>query len=201
MSRLKMNIAALITCLAMSAPFAAGDEKSRYDELIKSPGPLKTIRSLGLMIMAIPNEYEKVYPQIESSWWAKQPEVKMDDAVRKQEISRLQNQLKDIITTVVKHKIRRLHFIGFSQIGTIDQLDLFYAAETPSGPVIFRASVSTINNKPARLHELTVFKGWKESRRAIAQIHHKSGKTTLTMTLQPKEKPEDDKDREKPLDV
>jgi hypothetical protein len=127
----------------------------------------------------------------------------MDEGMRKIEITKLHNQLKSIAVAVGKHKIEELTFIGFSQIGSINYIDLYYAADTPSGPVIFRASVFAPGNKHHLTHEFAVFEGWKQARQAVTQIQHRAGKTTLEIIYEKekKKKGEKEADKNRPIDV
>jgi hypothetical protein len=177
-----MIVLAGITCFTLMTPPAHAEQNTRYEEMVESPAHSQTIRSFGMMFLAAPTEFEHMYRQLEAIWWAKQPEVEMNDEMREMQISKLRIQLKEIARVVSKHKITRMQFAGYTQIGSMQNLDLYFSANTPSGPIIIRASMSSSIGKKHRLHEFVVYDGWKESRQAVKQIQEKAGKTVVEIT-------------------
>ena len=99
-------------------------------------------------------------------------------------------QLGRFERAVMRHDIRRLYLAGINRIGTKRNLDLFLAADTAHGPVIFCVSVTLGNKTQAALHEVKTFEGWDEAREADAQIQFHPGDSVASVSYTPTRPPE-----------
>lgn len=182
----------ILLILALTATHAVADTENRYQEMLQSEAHAQTVRSLGFLMLALPHERETVYPQFERYFWINQVDVEISDSVRELEASRLADQVDDVEAIVEERNIDRLELAGFTQVGTIRNLDLFYAADSASGPVMIRASIAFIEDGPPRFHSLRLFTGWDEVRTATGTIQHKADRQTASVTYRPNDVAEDE---------
>lgn len=185
---------ALTTLLTMPAQ---SQEASRYERLIASPGTAKTVKSFGLGMLAMPDSRDILEPRFTEIWWANNPDVDMNLAQREISLAQFSAQIDAIVDAVGRHKIERLELAGWSSVGTVRNMDLYYAADTPSGPVMFRVTMAMSEGESPWLHGIEVFEGFEESREATRQIMYHPTKRVASMRKpEPKEQPEDGADGE-----
>ncbi len=174
----------LIFALTWGSAAVAGESENRYGELLTSEATAKTVKSLGMAIVALPHQHDAMTAQIERYFWTRQADVKLEESVREVEEAKLRRQLEAVETLVKKHDLRRLELAGFTPVGTLRNLDLYYAADTPQGPVVIRVSVSLLEAAP-RVFEFRLFEGWQQARSGTRQIEHKPGKAVASVTYTP----------------
>ena len=162
--------------------WAAGEAAGRYAEMLESPAHTQTIRSLALLMMSLPIERETVAPQIQQYAWFTFADAGLSESVKAVEQARLDKQLDDIEEVVADYGIREFVLTGFTEVGTVKNVDLYFAAETSNGPVVVRVSVYFKDEGP-RLFGFEVFEGWEESRAATAGILHRPGQAVVSVTL------------------
>ena len=75
-----------------------------------------------------------------------------------------------------------MKLIGFTIIGTVDNLDFYYMADTTVGPIIFRLSVAFRGPKKTRIYALDIFEGWPQTRKVIGQIENKPNEACYVIT-------------------
>ena len=165
-----------------TSAWAAGEAESRYEQMLESPAHTQTIRSLALLMMSLPAERETVAPQIQQYAWFTFADAGLSESVKAVEQARLEKQLDDIEEVVADYGIREFVLTGFTEVGTVKNVDLYFAAETSNGPVVVRVSVYFKDEGP-RLFGFEVFEGWEESRAATAGILHRPGQAVVSVTL------------------
>jgi len=168
---------------------AEGESVSRYEELMKSKAYTDSIRTLGLTILALPYEREDLEPQIAQYAWYNQADAGLDEADRELAASDMRCQLDAVSRVVEKYGIGIVKLIGITHVGNINNIDLYYAADTPHGPVIFRVSVYFDPADPPRLFSLAVFEGWKECRDVMPSVQHRAGDKIFGVTYDGEEEP------------
>ena len=173
--------------LLVSAPsgqaWADGDSAGRYEQMLASPAHTQTIRSLALLMMSLPIEREVVAPQLQQYAWFNFADAGLSESVQAVERARLEQQLDAIEEAVGDYGIRRLVLAGVTEVGTVQNLDLYFAAATSHGPVMVRASVWFKEGDP-RLFGFEVFEGWDECRPAAAEIQHRAGDQVVSVVLE-----------------
>jgi len=178
--------------LAVVMPgIAAGETGTRYDDMLKSEAHAQTIRSLAMLMLALPHERETVIPQLEQYAWFNQTDAGLTKSVKELEEARLTKQLDSVEKLVEKYGIRRFALAGFTSVGTIENLDLYFAANTAQGPVVVRISIYFAEEGP-RLFGFEVFEGWQEVRTATAGIEHRPGQAVVAVTYTPADKAKED---------
>ena len=174
----------LMAALALGSASVAGESQSRYGDLLKAEGTAKTVKTLAMVIVSLPHERENTMSKIEPFFWTRQADVRLADAVREVEEAKLRRQLEAVEKLVKKYDIRTLELAGFTMIGTLRNLDLYYAADTPQGPVLIRVSVSLLEAGP-RVFEFRVYEGWEQARAAAREIEHKADKEVVSVSYTP----------------
>jgi hypothetical protein len=182
-------VALLIACLMSSVVFAEG--QNRYDEMLQSESHADTVRSIGLGMLAMPYERAVIHPQLTKALWVNSPEVEADETERKAALVRFEKQVEAVQKVVEQYEIRRLELVGFTNVGTVRNLDLYYAANTDHGPVIIRVSVF-MTPKGARLFDFVIFEGWDAARDAFDSIRHHAVGRVAAVSYEPKPAPGDD---------
>lgn len=171
-------------------PVASADDGEAYDRMVKAPALTTTMKSLSMMIMASPYNGEKIEAEVWRFWWANQPGVDITEETQNLAAAQMRRQIATFRRTVLRHDIRQLYLAGINRIGTKRNLDLFLAAETKQGPVIFRVSVTLGDKSQASLHEVKTFEGWEEAREADAQIQFHPGDSVASVSYTPTRPPE-----------
>lgn len=174
----------------LAGPVAFADDGSAYDRMVKAPAMTTTMKSLSTLIMASPYNGEKVEQEVWRFWWANQPDVDIVEETQNLAAAQMRRQIAAFRKAVLRHKITRLHLTGINMVGTKRNLDLFLAAETAQGPVIFRASVTFREKGKASLHEVKTFEGWDEAREADSQIQFHPGESVYSVSYTPSRPPE-----------
>lgn len=178
----------LVLGLAWPA-IAEGESVSHYEELMKSKAYTDSIRTLGLTILALPYEREDLEPQIAQYAWYNQVDAGQDETDRELAASDMRRQLDAVSRVVEKYGIGIVKLIGVSHVGNVNNVDLYYAANTPHGPVIFRVSAYFDPKDPPRLFSLAVFEGWKECRDVMPSVEHRAGDKIFGVTYDSDKKP------------
>lgn len=185
---MKRHFPALVTTglVALLTTLAVAQTGSRYQELLAAPGTSMTVRSLGLAMLALPLERQHMEQQLMAVWWANNPQLDLGETPRELEIAKLRRQLDRVESVVRQYKLSELSLCGFTQIGTVKNIDLYYAANSNAGPILFRASVAFHDGAAgARLHEIRIYEGFEEARQAVAQISEFAAKEVATITYRP----------------
>lgn len=190
----KFLVLAVVLCV--SAP-AYAEEASFYDRLMSGKTVPTAVKNLALFIFVTPTQREVVDASLKPVWWANHPGLEMGDAEKKRAMGLYKTQFDALGKAVGKYKIRSMKLAGFTQIGTMRNLDLYYAADSAKGPIIFRVSVSFDKNPKPWLHEVKVYEGFKPAREAIAQIQHLPTTRVASFNANPKKK-DDGADKPKP---
>lgn len=175
----------LIACVCAAGPASAQQQQSRYEELMASEGAAATVRSFAMMVLAMPLQRANIEARMRPLWWASNPELVLSDAEYELAMSDLVTQCDEVERVAGKHKLRKISLAGFSIIGTQRNLDLYYAADSNAGPILFRLSVSFMEGQMQRLHGLAVFEGFDAARDAADKIQHHSGKRVASYTITP----------------
>ena len=179
--------------LGLAGPvIAEGESESRYDEVIKSKAHMDTILSLGVIMLALPHEREGIDPQVAQLAWYNHADAGLDERGKEIAAADMKLQLDTVSEVVEQHGLRRLSLIGLSYVGDLNNLDLYYAANTAYGPVIFRVSTYFDPAGPPRLFSLAVFKGWQACRNIMPRIEQRAGKKVLRVSYSGDAKPTKD---------
>lgn len=177
----------LIGALCLAAPVKAEDQAPLpYDQLMASPGAVSTVRSFALLVLATPHQRANIETRVRSIWWASNPELELGDAEYELAMSELVTQFDDVERVAGKHKLRKLDLMGFSRVGTRRSLDLYYAADSNVGPILFRLSVSFREGQQPLLHEVKVFEGFKAARTALEQVQFFAGNRVASYAITPR---------------
>lgn len=182
----RFSFALLIVCTSL----ASKAEESRYDEMLKSASIVNTVKSLGTAFLALPTEREQLEPQLASVWWANNPVLGVGEARRDIEMARFKQQLDGVQDMVVEHRISRLILAGATPYGTVNNLDLFFVAETYSGPMAIRVSVYFSRDRGPFLFAIDSFKGFSDCREVLREIKHPAGKQVFSVDINQDQKPQ-----------
>ncbi len=183
----------LLVCGLAWPVMAAGESESRYAELLQIKSHTMSLRSLGMAILAMPYEGDNLVPQMIEQAWFNHPDAEMDEADRELAASYLRDQLETVANVVAKYNIRELSLIGISFVGSLNNVDYYFAADTAHGPVIFRTTGYFDPNAAPRLFAFKVFEGWEECREIMSSIEHRPGKGKMfSVNYTPQEAPTGD---------
>ncbi len=171
-----------ILSAGLAVPVTAEDS-TRYERLLQAPIASSTVFSYANALLVLPQERDSIEEQLSQRWWANNQELSMQAAQRTLLASEFKHQLDEAEQAVRKHEIRRLVLAGFTQVGTVQNLDLYYAGSSLSGPIIFRVSIAFRPDAEPLLFGIRVFAGFEEARDAIAAIQHLAGDRTASITL------------------
>lgn len=181
MRRVLIGCGLALTLLIAAAP-AMAQSVSRYDELVASRAHWQTLRSLMIGFLAARQETDQVLAQMQPYFWTRQPGVDRDEPERQMEESRLRGEIAEIGKMAERHDLTQLAFIGFTQGGSLQDLDLYFSGHGVRGPVAIRASVYFPKQDQPAMYGFETFEGWDEVRQAVQHVEHKAGKTTVRVT-------------------
>ncbi|MEX2212700.1 MAG: hypothetical protein WD768_01145 [Phycisphaeraceae bacterium] len=188
---IRLFLPCVIVFALLASPVLAADDSSRYEDLVQSQEHLTTIRSLAVAMMSLPYDRENVVRQLHEHLWANKPDAKLNDATRELENAKLGNQLKTIEKLMVEYEADSLDLIGFTQVGSMNYLDLYYSFETPKGPVVIRASMYFMKGG-GRIFGFVPFEGWDKVRDLQGQIQYRAGKAIASVKLKLPKKEDND---------
>lgn len=191
MTRLLFFKLCIVVAIAGLSVPASAEEPSRYEELMASPGAAKTVQDFALVILATPLRRGQIEAQMRPVWWANHPNINMNDADRTLAMSEFVNQFDEVERVVGGHQLRKLDLIGFSKVGTQRNLELYYAADSKRGPILFRLSLSFNEEGQPTLHGIGVFVGFDAVRDEVVHLQHHAGKRVASYTIDPAPKDED----------
>jgi len=179
----------LMGCVCLCALFAfaaKAEEQTRYDQFLQSTGPAATVRTMGLFILASAHEPENVQTQIARFWWSNNPELELSEAQRDLASAAFRKQFETVKRVVQEAGFSSLSFAGFTQFGTINSVEIYYAADSATGPVVFRVSITFRDDAGPLLHDISIFRGFEQAREAIGEIQFVAGKNIASVSYDPK---------------
>lgn len=84
---------------------------------------------------------------------------------------------------VAEHRISRLVLAGATPYGTVNNLDLFFVAETDAGPMMIRVSVYFSKTSGPLLFAIDLFEGFASCREALSEIKHLADQRVYSVDL------------------
>ena len=171
--------------MLVALPTMAADN-SRYEEMMRAPATSSTVLTYANALLVLPTERKSLEVQLQQRWWANSPELSLDSSQRKIEAATLRSQLDAAEKAVEKHALRELILMGFTQVGTAQNLEFYYASNSHSGPVIFRVSVVFREDKYPLLFGIHVYEGFDQAREVIPQVQYFAGSRIARISLDEK---------------
>ncbi|MGB0769054.1 MAG: hypothetical protein ACPGYV_15265, partial [Phycisphaeraceae bacterium] len=80
-----------------------------------------------------------------------------------------------------------LNFAGFTTLGTINSVELYYAADTMKGPVMFRMSIMFRQEAGPLLYAIDVFQGFAKVREIYQEIDFPPGENIASVSYDPEQ--------------
>lgn len=178
-----MKSACGIVCVLLLAGVSgvAWGQELTQEEFLKNPEMAKSVALIGqcFLNLGYAGKSAEARQQLKSNYWACKPDSGLTGVQVGVEEARFQHAVDQIAKIVDKRGIDELKFAGLDLVCLVDCQNWYFAAFTPSGPVLIRVHVLFKNG--ARIFGMTVFTDWDVIRQVATDIQIKPAATVLTI--------------------
>jgi hypothetical protein len=176
----KLSTSLIVLLIAAFCSLDRADEV--LDDLMTTPAMAVTIKTLGIFACSgrlSVKDVEHNKTEFKKNFWAFEPDVKLSDQeVAEQE--KFFDQMWDSVYAVsAEYNVNQVSFIGCDTVLLSQCVDMYYAAFTTKGPVLFKFSVEFKVNEHARLFNAQTYTKWDQIKEIVRGIQHQVSLTRV----------------------